>query len=139
MVAKKVSINIKTKNTFKYDYFPGLLLYLKMHNLQTIETPPKKRLKIVKGYLRYKTIISQNAFYFEEKLCSVLKIFKFLYFLIIPWFTKSVTAWWVLVHETGCILEYIFSTTNHEPTKLGELIDICKVNNFQESFKQCGD
>ena len=31
-----------------------------MHNSQTIETP-KKRLKIVKGYLRYKTITSQNV------------------------------------------------------------------------------
>ena len=43
----------------------------------------------VKGYLRYKTITSQNVpskaqinnfFYFVEKLYSVLKIFKFLYF-----------------------------------------------------------
>ena len=44
----------------------------------------------LKGYLRYKTITSQNVpskaqhrlriFYFVEKLCSVLKIFKFLYF-----------------------------------------------------------
>ena len=42
-----------------------------------------------KGYLRYKTVTSQNVsseaqvesfFYFVEKLCSVLKIFKFLYF-----------------------------------------------------------
>ena len=24
-------------------------------------------------------------------------------FLTIPWFTKPVTSWWVLVHETGCI------------------------------------
>ena len=42
-----------------------------------------------KGYLRYKTIISKNEspeaqfknfFYFLEKLCSILKIFKFLHF-----------------------------------------------------------
>ena len=35
------------------------------------------------------------------------------FFLTIPWFTKSVTAWWVLVHETGCIFEYTFWTTTH--------------------------
>ena len=28
-------------------------------------------------------------------------------FLAISWFTKSVTAWWVLVHETKSIFEYI--------------------------------
>ena len=44
---------------------------------------------LLKGYLRYKTITSQNVpskakiknfFYFVEKLCSVPKIFKFWYF-----------------------------------------------------------
>ena len=25
MVAQEVSVNVKTKNTFKYDYFPGFL------------------------------------------------------------------------------------------------------------------
>ena len=43
---------------------------------------------LFKGFLRYKTITSQNVpseahfekFYFVEKLCSVHKIFKFLYF-----------------------------------------------------------
>ena len=42
----------------------------------------------IKGYLRYKTITSQDVpseaqvknFFFMEKLCSVLEIFKFLYF-----------------------------------------------------------
>ena len=28
MVAKEVSVNVKTKNTFKYNYFPGFLLCL---------------------------------------------------------------------------------------------------------------
>ena len=55
-------------------------------------------------------------------------------FLTIPWFIKLVTSWWVLLHETGCIFEYIFWTTTHEPTKLGELIDIGKGNNIQEFF-----
>ena len=29
MVAKEVPVNVKTKDAFKYDYFPGLLLCLK--------------------------------------------------------------------------------------------------------------
>ena len=28
-VATEVSVNVKTKNSFKYDYFPGFLLCLK--------------------------------------------------------------------------------------------------------------
>ena len=28
-VAKEFSVDVKTKNTFKYDYFPGFLLCLK--------------------------------------------------------------------------------------------------------------
>ena len=44
---------------------------------------------IVEGHLQHKTMTSQNVsseaqvnnfFYFVEKLCFVLKIFKFLYF-----------------------------------------------------------
>ena len=58
--------------------------------------------------------------------------------LAIQRFRKPVMAWWVLVHETGCIFEYIFWTSTHEPRKLGELIDICKGNNFQKSFGQIG-
>ena len=57
-------------------------------------------------------------------------------FLTIPWFTKSVTSRWVLVHETRYIFEYIFWTTTHEVTKLGQLIVISKSTNFQQSFEQ---
>ena len=35
-------------------------------------------------------------------------------FLTTPWFTKSVVSWWVLVHETGGIFEYIFWTKTHQ-------------------------
>ena len=45
-----------------------------------------------------------KCFYFMEKLSSVQDI-QVLAFLTIPWFTKSVTSWWVLVHETGCIFQ----------------------------------
>ena len=59
-------------------------------------------------------------------------------FLTIPSFTNSVTSWWVLVHERGCIFDYIFWTTTHEVTKHGQLIDINKGDNFQELFEQFG-
>ena len=42
-------------------------------------------------------------------------------FLTIPWFTKSVIY---RQDETRYIFEYIFWTTSHEVTKLGQLIDI---------------
>ena len=59
-------------------------------------------------------------------------------FLNIPLFTKSMTSWWVLVHETGYIFEYIFWTATHWVTKRGQLIDINKGNGFQEFFEQFG-
>ena len=44
MVAKELSVNAKTKNTSKYEYFPGCLLCLKKtHNLQATETPKKAK------------------------------------------------------------------------------------------------
>ena len=52
-------------------------------------------------------------------------------FLTIPWLTKSVTSRRVLVHETRCIFEYTFWTTNHEAIIFGQLIDISKDNTFQ--------
>ena len=55
-------------------------------------------------------------------------------FLTIPRSTKSVTSWRVLAHETRCIFDYIFQTTAHKITKLGQLIDISKGNNCQQSF-----
>ena len=85
-------------------------------------------------YLRHRLWI----FYFIERLCSVLEILKFLYFLTISWFTKSVMSWWVSVHETVCIFECIFWTTTHQVTKLGQLIDISDGNNSQKSFAQFG-
>ena len=92
-----------------------------------------------RGYLRYKTITSQNVppiaqikiFLFRTKIMFCSQDIQVFVFLTIPWFTKSVTSRWVLVHEIRCIVEYMFWTTNHEVTKLGQLIDISKYNNFQ--------
>ena len=59
---------------------------------------------LLKSYLHQKLIPSQNVpseaqamnfFYFIEKLWSILEIFDFCIFLPIPWFTKSVTSWWL--------------------------------------------
>ena len=75
-----------------------------------------------------------RIFLFRRKVMFRSQDIQVFVFLIIPWFTKSVTSWWVLVHETGCIFEYIFWTTTHEVIKRGQLIDINKGNNFQESF-----
>ena len=69
----------------------------------------------LKGYVRYKTIISQNVsskaqvktFLFYKKVRPRSQDIHFFVFLIILWFTKSVTSWWVLVHETRCVFEYI--------------------------------
>ena len=41
----------------------------------------------------------KNGSYFPNRDTLMLT----LTFLTIPWFTKSVTPWWVLVHETWCI------------------------------------
>ena len=93
----------------------------------------------IKGYLCYKTITSQNVpskaqiknYLFRRKIMFRSQDIQVFVFLTIPWFTKSVTSQWVLVHKIRCIFEYIFWTTNHEVTKLGQLIDINKDNNFQ--------
>ena len=80
-----------------------------------------------KGYLRYKTITSQNVpfeahvmdfFWFHRKF--MFRSRDILIFLTIPWFTKSVTSWWVLAHKTGCIFEYIFWTTTHKSPNLAK-------------------
>ena len=77
---------------------------------------------LLKGYLRYQAINSQNMssearvkkiFNFVEKVMLRSQDIKVFVFLTIPWFTKSVTSWWVLVHKTGCIFEYIFWATTH--------------------------
>ena len=89
----------------------------------------------IKSYFHYKTITSQNvpceAQIFCRKIMFCSQDIQVFVFLTIPWFTKSVKSWWVLVHETRCIFECIFWTTTHEVTNLRQLIDISKGNNFQ--------
>ena len=76
---------------------------------------------IVKGCLRYKTITSQDVpsedrlriFLFYRKVMFRSRDIQVFVFLTILWFTQSVTSWWVLLHEAGCIFEYIFWTKTH--------------------------
>ena len=74
-----------------------------------------------KDYVHYKTIISQNVL-FEAQIKNFLFCGKVMFrsqdiqvfvFLTISWFAKSMKSWWVLVHEIGCIFEYISWTTTH--------------------------
>ena len=100
----------------------------------------KKNLSLLKGlltpdrlrYLCYKSITSQNVsstaqinnFFICRKIMFHSQDNQVFVFLTVPWFTKSVTSRWVLVHEIRCIFEYIFWTTNYEVTKLSQSIDI---------------
>ena len=72
-----------------------------------------------------------RIFLFRRKIMFRSQDIQVFVFLTISWFTKSVTSGWVLVHETRCISEYIFWTTTHEDTELGQMIDISKGDNFQ--------
>ena len=73
--------------------------------------------------------------YFISKK-SYVPFLRYSIYLIDLWFTKSVTALWVLVHETGWIFEDIFWTKTHSATKLGQLIEKSKENNLQKPFGQ---
>ena len=77
---------------------------------------------VLKYYLHYKMMTFQNVsseaqvkdvFISEKSYVPFSWYSSFFAFLSIPWFTKSVTSWWTLVHETGCIFEYIFWTATH--------------------------
>ena len=94
--------------------------------------------RLMKSHDQHYNKPKKNFFYFVEKMFLFQDIQVFV-FLTIPWLTKSVTLWWVSVHETGCIFEYFFEpqalhfwTKTHSVTKFGQLIDISKSNNFQE-------
>ena len=70
-----------------------------------------------------------RIFLFHRKIMFHSQDIQVFVFLTSPWFTKSVTSRWVLVHETRYVFEYIFWTTTHEVTILRQLIDISNVNN----------
>ena len=60
-------------------------------------------------YLRHRLWI----FLFRRKVIFCSQDIQVSVFLAISWFSKSVTSWWVLVHQIGGIFEYIFWTTTH--------------------------
>ena len=108
----------------------SLVLELRTLRLSYVELWPGHKLfppffvsswREFKDYVHYKTIISQNVL-FEAQIKNFLFCGKVMFrsqdiqvfvFLTISWFAKSMKSWWVLVHEIGCIFEYIFWTTTH--------------------------
>ena len=77
---------------------------------------------VLKSYLRYKTITPQsvlseaqvkNFFLFRRKIMFRSQDIQVFVVLAIPRFSKSVTSWCILVHETGCIFKYIFWMATH--------------------------
>ena len=46
---------------------------------------------------------------FPRKLMFRSRDIQIFIFFTISWFTKSVTSWWVLVHETGCIFQHLLN------------------------------
>ena len=97
----------------------------------------------LKGYLHYKTITSQNAsfqakvtiFLFRRKIIFGSQDIQGFVFLTIPWFTKYVTSWWVLVHETWCIFDMVYLLNHNSLIHHMWSIDRYKpAQYFSESF-----
>ena len=106
--------------------------WLNANKLSLKVTSATKWLLLKMCHLRHRLRI----FLFHRKVMFRSQDIQAFVSLTISWFTKSVMSWWVLLHETGCIFEYIFWTTTHYITKHIQLIDISKGNNFQESLEQ---
>ena len=74
-------------------------------------------LQLLKGYLCYKTITSQNVpseaqiknFLFQREMIFCSQDIQVFVFLTIPWFTKSVMSQWVLVHKTTLLNQSTWS------------------------------
>ena len=72
-------------------------------------TPATKQQLLKMCHLRQKL----RTFLICRKVIIRSQYIQFFVILIIPWFTRSVTSLWVLVHETRYIFKYIFWTTTH--------------------------
>ena len=72
----------------------------------------------IKGYFRYKTITTQKVsfeaqvqiFFILSKVMFRSQDIQVFVYLTIPWLTKSILSWWVLLPKTGCIFEHILWT-----------------------------
>ena len=123
---KKIFIT-KRKFNFKFGNFKKLTHNYNFCNITCTQTSNccncwSKRenlyisLIVFKGYIRYKTITSQNVlseaqvknFSFCRKVMFRSNENHVFVFLIIPWFTKSVTSWWVLYMRQGAFLSISF-------------------------------
>ena len=79
----------------------------------------KKRQLLKTCHLRHRLRI----FLFHRKVMFHSQDTQVYVFVTIPWFTKLVTSWWVLVHEAGCNFEYILWNTTHWVPNPGQLIE----------------
>ena len=83
----------------------------------------------VNGYLRYKTITSQNVPSEAQVKDFFVSLISFvLSSKTIPRFSKSVTSWWVLVHET--VHFWIYLLNHNSLTHLTWSIDRCKQGQY---------
>ena len=91
-------------------------------------------------YLCYKTATSQNVkhklriFLFYRKVIFHFQDIQVFVFLTIPWFNTSVASWWVLVHETGYIIEYIFWAIWWTGTKFQVLLNLASSSSSITSY-----
>ena len=73
-----------------------------------------KRLKVTSAKKRWLLLRHRlMIFLFHKEIMFCFQDIQVFIFLTIPWLTKPVTLWWVLVHKTGCIFEHIFWTIPH--------------------------
>ena len=83
------------------------------------------------GHLRCRLKI----FYLVYKLCSFSRYSSFFIFYNHPMVYQICNVMMsILVHEIRYIFEFIFWTTTHQITKLGQITNICQGNIFPEIF-----
>ena len=92
--------------------------------------------RTIKGQLRYKTITSQNVLFeaqvksFFISYESYVRFSRYSIFWIFNYPRIYQICDVMMSISTRCIFEYIFWTTTHKVTKLCQLIDTYKGNNF---------
>ena len=100
---QNVTISFKIKITHKLHK----LLLQELWFLKVTSATKPHLLRISHLRRRLRTFLFRTKVIFRSQGIQVFV------FLIIPWFTRSMTSWWVLVNKALWIFEYIFWTTTH--------------------------
>ena len=102
--------NLNALNVYQINFYQNLnfMHRIKMGNILQ-RLPLLQNDNFSKCVMRHRLRI----FLFCRKVMFRSQDIQVFVFLSIPWFSKSVMSWWILVHETGCIFEHIFWTTIH--------------------------